>query len=179
MRIILAHTLGGNFESFCEVNQKLQRLLLFFLIPRHTKENQAAGQNRARIGAYRVVQTLYWHHERWKYFNILMSLLGLLTLACLFLIESIVWNGKQNIVDNNITDILGYCMGSWYMILMYRHVKCQADFITHWQLIVWLWLCDVSYWGRFKWDLVMVISSPFMRVSCYYTFFPLKFRLYN
>ena len=58
-RIILAHILGGNFKSFCEVNQKFQRFLLFFSIPRHIIGNQAAGQNRARIGAY-VMQTLYY-----------------------------------------------------------------------------------------------------------------------
>ena len=61
MTRILAHTLGGNFKSFCEVNQKFQRFLLFFfIIPHHTKGNQAAGQNRACIiGAYRIVQALY------------------------------------------------------------------------------------------------------------------------
>ena len=55
------HTLGGNFKSFCEVNQKFQLFfLLFFSIPHHTKGNQAARQNHAPIiGAYRVVQTLY------------------------------------------------------------------------------------------------------------------------
>ena len=49
-RILACHTHhGGNFKSFCEVNQKFQRLLLlFFSIPRHTKGNQAAGQNCAR-----------------------------------------------------------------------------------------------------------------------------------
>ena len=51
---ILAHTLGGNFKSFCEVNQKFQRFL-FFSIPRHTKGNQAVGQNCERIGAHRVM----------------------------------------------------------------------------------------------------------------------------
>ena len=61
MTRILAHTIGGNLKSFCEVNQKFQRFLLFFSILRHTKGNQAAGQNRARIGAYRVVQTLYYN----------------------------------------------------------------------------------------------------------------------
>ena len=32
---------------------------MFLSIPRHTKGNQGAGQSHARIGASRVVQTLY------------------------------------------------------------------------------------------------------------------------
>ena len=43
---ILAHTLSGNFESFCEVNQKFKRLLLLLLlisIPRHTKRKPGGG----------------------------------------------------------------------------------------------------------------------------------------
>ena len=55
---ILEHILGGNLKLFCEVNQKFQRFLLFFSILRHTKGNQAAGPNLARIGVYCVVQTL-------------------------------------------------------------------------------------------------------------------------
>ena len=42
---ILGYTLGGNFESFCGVNQKFKRFLLFFSVPHH-KGNQVAGQNR-------------------------------------------------------------------------------------------------------------------------------------
>ena len=57
---ISAHTLGGKFESFCEVNQKFQHFCSFFSsISCHTKGNQAAGQNRACIGVYGIVQTLY------------------------------------------------------------------------------------------------------------------------
>ena len=62
---ISTHTPVGNFKSFCEVNQKFKHFFfLFFVfcfsfIPRHTKGNQTARQNRARIGAYRIVQTLY------------------------------------------------------------------------------------------------------------------------
>ena len=59
MTRILAHTLGEYFKSFSEVNQKFQRFLMFFSIRRHTKGNHAAGKNRARIGPYPVVQTLY------------------------------------------------------------------------------------------------------------------------
>ena len=56
---ILAHTLGGNSESFCKVNQKFQRFFVVFLYMRNIKGNQAAGQNHACIGVYHVVQTLY------------------------------------------------------------------------------------------------------------------------
>ena len=59
MTRILTHTLCGNFELFCEVNQNFMHFLLFFSIPHHTKRNQVAGQNRALIGAYRVMLTLY------------------------------------------------------------------------------------------------------------------------
>ena len=57
----ITNTLGGNFKSFCEANQKFKRHLLFFSIPRHTKRipSGAAVQNRARLGAHRVVQYLY------------------------------------------------------------------------------------------------------------------------
>ena len=57
---ILAHKLGGNFESFCEVNQKF---MCFSLSHAIQKGNQAGGgeeQNRARIGVHRIVKTLYW-----------------------------------------------------------------------------------------------------------------------
>ena len=60
-RIIITHTLGGNFKSFCQLNQKFQRFWLFSSTLRRTKGKQAAGQNRSRIGAYRVLQTLYWY----------------------------------------------------------------------------------------------------------------------
>ena len=38
---------------------KSSSIFFCFSIPRHTKGNQAAGQNRACIGVYRVMQTLY------------------------------------------------------------------------------------------------------------------------
>ena len=48
---ILAHTLGGNFESFCEVNQKLKHFL-FFSIPHHSKRKPGG---RAKSRAYRYI----------------------------------------------------------------------------------------------------------------------------
>ena len=47
---ILAHTLGGNFESFCEVNPVFEHFVLFFSIPRHTKGNPSG---RAKL--YRCI----------------------------------------------------------------------------------------------------------------------------
>ena len=45
---------------FYEVNQKFKRFFCYFSLYRAIqKGNQASGQNRARIGAYCVVQTLY------------------------------------------------------------------------------------------------------------------------
>ena len=41
------------------MNGKFKSFLMFFLYRAIQKGNQAAGQNRARIVAYRVVQTLY------------------------------------------------------------------------------------------------------------------------
>ena len=45
---VLAHTLGGTFKSFCEVNQKFKRFFFccFSLYRAILKGNQAAGQNR-------------------------------------------------------------------------------------------------------------------------------------
>ena len=43
---------------FYSLIKSSKRFLLFFSILRHTKGNQAMGQNRARMGAYRVVQAL-------------------------------------------------------------------------------------------------------------------------
>ena len=59
MTRISAHTLGGNLKSFCEVNQKFKRFLLFFSIPRHTKGNQAVEQNRAGRCVSRRANPLY------------------------------------------------------------------------------------------------------------------------
>ena len=95
-RNISTHTLGGNFESFCKVNQKFQRFLLFFSIPRHTKGNQAAGKNHACIGAHRVVQTL--NAERIHTRTILPPPLG-------FLFE---WRGIE---ENNKT-----CYYFWFTL---------------------------------------------------------------
>ena len=59
---ILAHTLGENFRSFEEVNQKFKRFyFIFFLYCTIQKGNRATGQNRVCIGAYCIVQTLYCH----------------------------------------------------------------------------------------------------------------------
>ena len=59
---ILAHTLtlGEKFKSFCVVNQKVQEffVVVVFPIPRHKKGKPGGGANRARIGAYHVVQNL-------------------------------------------------------------------------------------------------------------------------
>ena len=46
---ILAHTLGGNFKSFCEVNQKF-KCFLFFSLPVNTKRKPGCG---AKSCAYR------------------------------------------------------------------------------------------------------------------------------
>ena len=55
---ILAHTISGNFNSFYEL--KVQAFFCCFsLYWAKQKGNQAAGQSHARMGAYRVVQTLY------------------------------------------------------------------------------------------------------------------------
>ena len=40
---ILAHTLGWNLESCCEVNPKYQRVLSFFSIPIYTKRKRGSG----------------------------------------------------------------------------------------------------------------------------------------
>ena len=47
---ILANTLGGNFNSFYEVNQKFKRFLLFFSIPRHTKRKPSGGAKSSAYG---------------------------------------------------------------------------------------------------------------------------------
>ena len=94
MRILAA--LGGNFKSSCEVNQKFQRFLLFFSTPHHTKGNQAAGQNRARIGAYCVVQTLYlrfdytgvWPHSGFEIRPTLIALVILVECARIIVYRS-------------------------------------------------------------------------------------------
>ena len=56
---MLAHT-----QIVLWSKSKVPAFLVVFLytgaFKKHTKVNQAAGQNRARMGAYRVVQTLYW-----------------------------------------------------------------------------------------------------------------------
>ena len=59
---ILAHTLHSNLKSCYEVNQYLQRVLFcsFSLYCAIQKRSQGAGQNCVPIGAYHVVQTLYW-----------------------------------------------------------------------------------------------------------------------
>ena len=45
---MLAHTLGGNFESFCEVNQKFKRFFVFS-IPHHTKRKPGGGDKIVRV----------------------------------------------------------------------------------------------------------------------------------
>ena len=39
----VTNTLGGNFKSFCEINQKFKRFLLFFSILRNTKRKPSDG----------------------------------------------------------------------------------------------------------------------------------------
>ena len=59
MTRILAHTLGGNFVSFCEVNKKIKRFLMFFFYTAPYKKETKRRGKITRIVAYRVVQTLY------------------------------------------------------------------------------------------------------------------------
>ena len=59
-KFFLAHTLGCNIKSFCEVNRKFKHFCCCFSL------NQETWQNRERTGAYRVVQTLCWSVS-WKW----------------------------------------------------------------------------------------------------------------
>ena len=90
---ISTHT-RGNFESFCEVNQKIKRFVVVFSLYRAIqKGNQVAGQNCVRIGAYCVVQTLYcyscsvlvYHSNHW------CRLYPTLSTACT-LIPALCWS---------------------------------------------------------------------------------------
>ena len=56
---ILVHTLGWNLKSCYEVNPNNSLFCCFSPYRAIQTGNQRAGQNRAHIGVYRVVQTLY------------------------------------------------------------------------------------------------------------------------
>ena len=54
------HTRSVEILNRSDVNQKFQHFFVVFLYTTpYKKGNQVAGQNRVRIGAYRIVQTLY------------------------------------------------------------------------------------------------------------------------
>ena len=93
---ISTHTLGGNFKSFCEVNRKFQRFLLFSSIPHHTKGNQAAGQNHLRIGAYRVVQTLAYRCVSRRANPLLINLIKTIQI-CFLMLCSYVYHNLSDI----------------------------------------------------------------------------------
>ena len=56
---ISANTFGWNFITSYEVNRKFKRFLLLSFIPPCAKGNKEVLPNCARIGGYRVVQTLF------------------------------------------------------------------------------------------------------------------------
>ena len=59
---MLAGARGGNFKSFCVVNQMFKRFWLFFSIglPRHTKKETKQQGKIVRVQMrVRVMQTLY------------------------------------------------------------------------------------------------------------------------
>ena len=141
---ILALTLGGNFKSLYEVNQKFKHFCCccFSLYCAIQKGNQVAGQNRVRIGAYYILHTPYWSPrpgKKWCWRNLSS--------------KSVVLSLFATIRIN--LNHCSYCMLQWEKsILATEYLQESLWKIDSVILSVFEALSSVEYFKKSSWSLI-------------------------